>query len=136
MQTHLGSKTAAIASSESTISEFTVSGMNCQNCVRHVTEAIQGVPGVTAVDVRLAEGRATVRWQPHIEARVAAVVEAVKKAGYDATPVEEQSCHAAPPGDSPMATWKFTLIFGTVLTAPLIIGEWIFGLGAKEWFKW
>ncbi len=121
---------------ESLVSEFAVTGMNCSNCVRHVTEAIQRVSGVAAVNVRLDKGRATVHWKPDAMPGVAQVVDAVKKAGYEAAPMEEQSCHSEPSGSSPMAAWKFSLIFGTVLTAPLIVGEWVFGLGTEEWFKW
>jgi Cu+-exporting ATPase len=135
MRTHVKDNPST-NTAESPVFEFAVTGMNCQNCVRHVTEAIQGVAGVVAANVRLEEGRATVRWRPDTKPGVEHVVEAVKKAGYDATPLEEHSCHSEPSGSSPMAEWKFTLIFGGVLTAPLIIGEWIFGFGMEEWFKW
>src|SRR5438445_4938730 len=124
------------ADGETAVSEFTVNGMNCNNCARHVTEAIQGVPGVTSAVVRLEEGRATVRWQPGAAAQLENVVRAVKEAGYEAAPVEESSCHAEPSGSSPVAAWKFNVIFGAVLTLPLIIGEWVFGWGMRDWFKW
>jgi copper chaperone len=39
-----------------------VSGMSCGHCVRAVTDAIQGVDGVTRADVDLAQGRATVEF--------------------------------------------------------------------------
>src|SRR6266513_2324499 len=52
------------------VSEFAVSGMNCNNCARHVTEAIQDVAGVAGAAVRLEEGRATVRWKPGAEPNV------------------------------------------------------------------
>jgi Cu+-exporting ATPase len=101
-----------------------------------VTEAIQKVPGVTSADVRLEAGRATVRWQPGALAQVETVVRAVKEAGYEAAPVREKSCHAEDSGTSPVAAWKFTVVFGAVLTLPLIIGEWVFGWGTFDWFKW
>jgi Cu+-exporting ATPase len=118
------------------VSEFTVTGMNCGNCARHVTEAIQAIPGVTSAEVRLEEGRATVRWRHGTVAEVESVVRAVKQAGYEATPVQERTCHAEPSGSSPVAAWKFTVMFGAVLTLPLIIGEWVFGWGTLDWFKW
>lgn len=37
-----------------------VEGMMCQHCVKHVTEALQGVAGVEAVEVSLEAGTATV----------------------------------------------------------------------------
>lgn len=34
-----------------------VTGMTCQNCVRHVREALQALPGVRSVQVDLPTGR-------------------------------------------------------------------------------
>src|SRR5436190_9732732 len=136
MHAHVEQPVADAAAVGAAISEFAVTGMNCNNCARHVTEAIQGVPGVTGVNVRLEEERATVRWQPGAVAQLENVVSAVKEAGYEAVPVEERSCHAEPSGSSPVAAWKFNVIFGAVLTLPLIIGEWVFGWGMRDWFKW
>ena len=42
--------------------ELSVSGMTCGNCARHVTEAIQSVPGVHSASVNLDARRASVRW--------------------------------------------------------------------------
>jgi Cu+-exporting ATPase len=58
-----------------------ISGMTCNGCVQHVDKALRGVPGVTAVDVRLAEQRANIVG----DAPVAALVAAVKAAGYEAS---------------------------------------------------
>ena len=57
-----------------------ITGMSCNNCVRHVSEALRGVPGVTKVDVSLPD-RATVE---HSGAATEALVAAVESAGYDA----------------------------------------------------
>ena len=59
---------------------FDVQGMTCDNCVHHVTEAIQGVPGVTSVEVSLAEKSAKVAGDFDATKVVAAVVEE----GYEA----------------------------------------------------
>ncbi|MBI2944039.1 MAG: heavy-metal-associated domain-containing protein [Candidatus Wallbacteria bacterium] len=58
-----------------------VRGMTCQNCVRHVTEALTEVPGVQSVKVDLAAGTATVE---HTTATREALVAAVEEAGYEA----------------------------------------------------
>jgi Cu+-exporting ATPase len=110
--------------------------MNCTNCARHVAEAMQRVPGVNSAVVRLEEGRATVRWQPGTAAQIEDIVRAVSEAGYAAAALEQRSGHAEPSASSPVAAWKFTLIFGAVLTLPLIVGEWVFGWGTRDWFKW
>ena len=43
------------------VTELHVEGMTCNNCARHVTEAIQNVPGVRSASVALEAGRASVR---------------------------------------------------------------------------
>jgi copper chaperone CopZ len=59
---------------------FTVTGMTCDNCVHHVTEAIKNVPGVTATDVSLADNQARVAGDFDIQK----VIEAVEEEGYEA----------------------------------------------------
>lgn len=63
--------------------ELKITGMNCQHCARAVTEAIEPVPGVEAVEVDLAAGCARVDGQ--VDAK--ALIEAVIAAGYGAEPV-------------------------------------------------
>ncbi len=60
-----------------------VTGMMCQHCVAHVRKALEGVDGVSAVDVSLEAGTATVEAADSVtdEALVAAVVDA----GYEAS---------------------------------------------------
>ena len=71
--------------------EFAVTGMTCANCARHVTEAIQSVPGVSSATVRLEANRASVRWAAGAEQDMAAVIHAVEEAGYGASVVEAQA---------------------------------------------
>ncbi len=118
--------------------ELAVTGMNCSNCVRHVTEAIQGVAGVASAKVRLDTARASVRWQSEAATSAKEVLEAVRQAGYEARVVEPAAGAPAggEPAASPLAGWKFSALFGVALTLPLMVGEWALGLGATEWFKW
>ncbi|MDD2857450.1 MAG: heavy metal-associated domain-containing protein [Candidatus Nanopelagicales bacterium] len=60
---------------------YVIDGMTCANCVRHVTEAIAAVDGVTAVEVDLDSAVARVEGT----AQDALVVAAVDAAGYRAT---------------------------------------------------
>jgi len=60
---------------------LSIVGMSCGSCVRHVQTALRGVPGVHAVAVHLAEGRADVTYDP-TAATPDAVREAVRAAGY------------------------------------------------------
>lgn len=57
----------------------TVTGMTCQHCVASVTEEVQTVAGVTAVD--LATGRLDVTG----DVDDASVVASVEEAGYEAS---------------------------------------------------
>jgi copper chaperone len=59
-----------------------IEGMSCNNCVRHVTEALQKVGGVEKVEVSLQEGRAKVTGTVPVEKLIAAVQEE----GYTARP--------------------------------------------------
>ena len=61
---------------------FDVQGMTCDNCVHHVTQAVEGVQGVTAVKVSLAEKSARV--EGDFDERK--VVEAIEEEGYEAAP--------------------------------------------------
>src|SRR5438046_1333303 len=44
------------------VTELAISGMTCGNCARHVTEALQSVPGVRSANVKLDKQQASVRW--------------------------------------------------------------------------
>ncbi|HET8939868.1 MAG TPA: heavy metal-associated domain-containing protein [Polyangiales bacterium] len=59
-----------------------VSGMTCNNCVRHVREALEQVAGVGEVHVDLGAGRATVKHQG--ATALASLIAAVDDAGYEA----------------------------------------------------
>lgn len=60
-----------------TTQTLTVTGMTCANCVRHVSEALAGIPGVTDVRVDLATGHATLQASEPIDpATLRSVLEA------------------------------------------------------------
>jgi copper chaperone CopZ len=71
-------------STESISRSFTVVGMSCSNCEKHVREAVQSVKGVGSVQVDLQGGRATVSFDPRATT-AAAIVAAITEAGYEAT---------------------------------------------------
>ncbi|WP_175807941.1 heavy metal translocating P-type ATPase [Burkholderia cenocepacia] len=70
--------------------ELDIDGMTCASCVSRVEKALAKVPGVTRASVNLATERATVDASDDVSA--AQLVDAVKQAGYGATPTA-----AAPP---------------------------------------
>ena len=69
-------------SSPSETTELSVGGMSCGNCVRHVTEAIQSVPGVGAAAVDLEHGSASVTWLPKAQPNIEALLQAIQRSGY------------------------------------------------------
>ncbi len=117
--------------------ELAVSGMTCQNCARHVTEAIQSVAGVRSAAVSLGNKSASVRWNPGVARNVPAVIEAVKQAGYAAKEVPADASGASCAGhEAKPKNWQWNLIPGVSVTAVLMMGEWIFGLAMTPWFQW
>ena len=103
--------------------------MTCGNCARKVTTALQSVPGVHSVTVDVEHRHATVRWtvMPDIPAALATV----QKAGYPAKLIT-----AAGNGEHSLAQWQWNLILGLAVTIPLLLGDWVFGLGMTPWFQW
>ncbi|KVN53868.1 copper-transporting ATPase [Burkholderia ubonensis] len=74
--------------------ELEIEGMTCASCVARVEKALAGVPGVTRASVNLATERATVDAAGGVT--TAQLVDAVRQAGYQATPVAEPEPAIAP----------------------------------------
>jgi copper chaperone CopZ len=55
--------------------------MTCQNCVRHVTEALGALPGVRSAEVDLASGSASLEAERQISREELAA--ALDEAGYE-----------------------------------------------------
>ena len=126
-------QTPAAADSAAAPTELSVNGMTCSNCARHVTEAIQSVPAVRSASVVLDAGRASVRWNAQSSADIAAVLAAIKSAGYEARPIESG---APKQGEHKQGGWHLNLWIALAGTLPLMAGEWIFDLSMKSWFQW
>src|ERR1051326_3767386 len=127
------SEKPAASTSVPTLTRLAVSGMTCGNCARHVTEAIQSVPGVRSALVALDTGTASVRWRAEVDHDVARVLRAIEEAGYEAKVLDaQQHAHA----EGKLAGWRLNLWIGVLGTAPLMLGEWAFGLGLTPWYQW
>ena len=63
-----------------------IEGMTCGSCVHHVTTALCDLEGVAKVDVRLRDGEATVLFEGDGGPSSAAMIEALREAGYEARP--------------------------------------------------
>lgn len=71
-----------------------VAGMSCSSCVRHVSAALQAIPGVARAEVRLKAGTVSVWHEAAVS--VSCLVEALGAAGYEAR-IKDDSPGAAVP---------------------------------------
>ncbi|BEU87985.1 heavy metal translocating P-type ATPase [Selenomonas sp. TAMA-11512] len=65
---------------------ISIEGMMCQNCVKHVKKALNGVAGVESVEVSLENNHAVVTVDDRV--KDAALKEAIVEAGYEVTSIE------------------------------------------------
>jgi len=93
--------------------EFAVGGMTCASCVTRVEKVLRRVPGVRDASVNLATETAQVQAGPDVA--LTALIEAVQRAGFTATPLE-----TAKPYDARRE--KFELIAAFVLSTPVVLG--------------
>jgi len=110
--------------------DLLIEGMTCAACVSRVEKALNKVDGVTA-SVSLATERAHVEAPPGVDDAV--LVDAVRKAGYDAVPAA-----AAPPADGDAAAaatdrLRHLLIAAAWLTVPLMLLSMIPPLQFPGW---
>src|SRR5581483_8375795 len=125
--------------SDRALTELSVSGMTCSNCARHVTDALQRVPGVRSATVDLAGHKASIRWTAGAAPDVRALIHSVEAEGYEAkaqSDGEPCSCHHEDHAEHTLAGWQLNLWIGVLGTAPLMIGEWALHLGHTAWFRW
>lgn len=64
--------------------ELTVRGMTCGHCEMRVSKALTAIEGVSKAEASHEKGQAVVTLEPKAEVNVAALVAAVKGAGYEA----------------------------------------------------
>lgn len=76
---------ASSSSSPTRIVELEIGGMTCASCASRVEKALTKLPGVARATVNLATERARVEGDATLESQQLA--DAVRKAGYEATPV-------------------------------------------------
>ena len=106
---------------------FEIEGMHCSSCVGHVERALSGVPGVESASVSLADSTADVRGGG---LQSDALVEAVRGAGFSATPIERRRSVAEERDDLERRTdaragrWLMRVRVGMALWFPLAFVHW------------
>ena len=121
-----------------TLTELRIEGMDCGNCVRSVTEALQGVAGVSRAVVDLRGAMARTYWMPGQAPEPARLIEAVKRAGYQSFLAENPgspSPAGSPPGNTPSNPWTTAVWLGVPATLLLLTGDWIGGWGMQRGFQ-
>lgn len=63
-----------------------IEGMSCAHCTARVTKALEGLTGITSVNVDLSQNIATVEADPSVTDAV--IIEAIDDAGYDVLGIE------------------------------------------------
>lgn len=76
--------------------ELNVQGMTCGSCVKHVTAALNQLPGVTAVEVDLSVGRVSIMGSTAAEE----LISALETAGYSAQTVNTNANDTKPTNSS------------------------------------
>jgi len=102
--------------------ELAIEGMNCASCVGRVERALSAVPGVASTSVNLATERAAVEVDG--EVAPAALIDAVREAGYTARPLEsldagKEEARRAEEG----ASLRRDLLIAAALSAPVFVLE-------------
>ena len=115
---------------------LSIAGMTCQNCVRHVREALLAVPGVRSVDVELTRGVASILVLDSAGLDAAALAGAVRNAGYEARGMNAGLGTDGEFDSRPTTAWDKPLALGVVVTLLLMLGEWGAQLGHAVWFRW
>jgi len=110
-----------------------VEGMRCASCVASIEKALKRIAGVKEVEVNFATSEAYLSLEPDADTeRVAGLfLEAVKSAGYKASPREEGQARIADEREKEVRAWLGRWITGALLSAPIIFlefGSSLFGL--------
>jgi Cu2+-exporting ATPase len=113
-------------------STLRLSGMYCAACAGIIEQALAGVDGVSQATVSASGQRAAVRWDPQ-RTRPSLLVEAVRRAGYDAAPDAAAPARELRRAESRKALWRlFVAAFCMMQVMMLATPSYVAGLGQLE----
>ncbi len=101
------------------ILQLDVKGMTCASCVAHVEKGIKKTNGAQRATVNLADGRATVSYDPALTSSKD-IISAIRAAGYDAGLAEDRAKSEAD-RVAHERRLRTQVIVASVLTAPLLV---------------
>ncbi|MFD1194194.1 heavy metal translocating P-type ATPase [Seohaeicola saemankumensis] len=106
-----------------------VDGATCGSCVARIEAALQGVPGVVSATFNLADGQARLRVLSGA-VDLSALIAAVKRAGYTASPVTDDRPDAAAARDAAdIARLRRDTAVAAALTLPVMV----LAMGGHVW---
>jgi Cu2+-exporting ATPase len=108
-------------------SSLRVSGLHCAACSHTIEQALLGVDGVLSARVSAASRCASVRWDV-ARTRVSSLVEAVRRAGYDAVPDTAAAARSQRERERREMTWRvfvaaFCAMQVMMLATPAYVSE-------------
>ncbi len=113
-----------------------IDGMTCASCIARVETALAAVPGVRSARANLATNQAAVEFEPSRRANVAALVEAVKRAGYSASLAAASEKAGADRSARELSKWRKSLDWAIGLLIPIIILHFLQATGpAAAWIQ-
>jgi len=104
-----------------------VRGMDCNECVQHVQQALSSLPGVESATVFLASEKANIQYDP-TRVNLFVMQKAVKEAGYT---IPNESVSGSTPSDiGPLINFRqhisrLLMVVFAVMLFSLVIGEWL-----------
>ncbi|WP_404408372.1 heavy metal translocating P-type ATPase [Pseudidiomarina marina] len=97
--------------------QLQLSGMSCAGCAKTIERALQGVDGVSSVNVNFATEIAAVEAN---NVAAAKLVEAVKGAGYDASVIDHEQSEPDDSRERAQQVQFYKFIAAAILSAPLL----------------
>ncbi len=125
-----------MSGASSTTHHLSISGMTCQNCARHATEALQGVPGVQRVRLQLDPGSADVTWEAGTEAKSGLLLDALDQVGFKGALIEPNDASQSlskPAGF--WSGWGLNLAVGLPAFVVMMVGDWGLELGTNATYR-
>jgi len=101
--------------------ELSIEGMTCASCVARVEKALKKIEGVQQANVNLATERAWIQGGSHVQSND--LIQAVKKAGYEAKLVQQDHDEQLEKKASEQQQLKRDLMISIVLALPVFILE-------------
>ena len=124
-------------SGESSITHrLSISGMTCQNCARHATEALQNIAGVQRVRLQLDPGSADVVWETGTEANTRLLLDALDQVGFKGALIESGDTSDSPSKPAGFwSGWGVNLAIGIPSFVVMMVGDWGLDLGTNTTYR-